>query len=370
MAAQGTALAALQERMGARLAPDGIPLHFGDMPSEYQAALRGAILLDRSHEGRILLQGESRFELINRMSTNNLIGLRPHEGKPTIFTNANARILFRAVCYNLPEGLLLISEPGQGPALRQLLQRNIFFGDQVTVRDLSPASAQFALHGPKADLLAQRLGVHPPPPPGQCQAYDIRFEGSAVTVARRKSIAGAHWAIICPSGLSGRAAALFQALLEPDRTLKPQAAGSLVYNVLRIRSGKPAGLELSSAYIPLEVGLWDEVSFEKGCYTGQEILARMESRQRLAKVMVKLELSQWVAAPAKIYADGRECGQLSSSVKSPAGEIFALAIMKTVNARPGQLVEVGAARSSARVSALAGSQPAFISHAFAENDNI
>lgn len=369
MAAQDSALAALQERMGARLAPDGIPLHFGDMPSEYQAALQGAILLDRSHEGRILLQGESRFELINRMSTNNLIGLRPHEGKPTIFTNANARILFRAICYNLPEGLLLISEPGQGPALRQLLQRNIFFGDQVTVRDLSPASAQFALHGPKADLLAQRLGAQPPPP-GQYHAYDIRFEGSAVTLARRKSIAGPHWAIICPSSPSGRAAALFQALLEPDRTLKPQAAGSLVYNVLRIRSGKPAGLELSSAYIPLEVGLWDEVSFEKGCYTGQEILARMESRQRLAKVMVKLELSQWVAAPAKIYADGRECGQLSSSVKSPAGEIFALAIIKTANARPGQLVEVGADRSSARVSAFAGAQPAFISRAFEQNADI
>ena len=56
-------------------------------------------------------------------------------------------------------------------------------------------------------------------------------------------------------------------------------AGSLTYNVLRIRAGRPGvGHELSTDYIPLELGLWDEVSFTKGCYTGQEIIARMESR--------------------------------------------------------------------------------------------
>lgn len=63
-----TELANYHRGMGARLAPDGIPLDYGDLAAEYAAADREAILLDRSHEGRILVGGEDRLTLINRMS--------------------------------------------------------------------------------------------------------------------------------------------------------------------------------------------------------------------------------------------------------------------------------------------------------------
>src|SRR5690606_27230476 len=99
-----------------------------------------------------------------------------------------------------------------------------------------------------------------------------------------------------------------------DHGLQP--AGSLTYNVLRIRAGRPGvGRELSADYLPLEVGLWDEISFNKGCYTGQEIIARMESRSRLAKTIVTLALDALVEAPAPISIDEREVGTLTSSVQ-------------------------------------------------------
>lgn len=351
-------LSAFHQKMGALLAPDGIPLHYGDLRSEYRAALAGAILLDRSHEARVLLQGESRFELVNRMSTNDISGMSLYEGRPTVFTSATARILFRAMCVSLPAGLLLIGEPGQGQALAELLRRNIFYGDNVEASDQKPRTAQFALHGPKADSIMRRLGVELPPP-ADYFAYEIAFDSATATVARRKSITGPHWAIICPAE---SAAAVYRQILESGQSFELQPAGSLAYNVLRIRKGMPAGLELSSEYIPLEIGLWDEVSFEKGCYTGQEIIARMESRQRLAKVMVKLKMAQLVEAPAIVYADGAARGKLSSSVASPDGEIFALAVIKTVSAKPGTALEVGSARRSARVSDFAGAQPDFINN--------
>lgn len=351
-------LSAFHQHMGALLAADGIPLHYGDLRAEYHAALSGAILLDRSHEGRILLEGESRFDLVNRMSTNELLGMSLFEGRPTVFTNANARILFRAMCYNLPGGLLLISEPGQGPALFEFLRRNIFFGDQVAVRDQSQTTAQFAIHGPKAEQVVGQLGIEPPPS-ADYVACEIALNGRTATAARRRSIVGQHWTVICPAA---GALATYRQILRLGQSFELQPAGSLAYNALRIRSGRPAGLELSSEYIPLEVGLWDEVNFEKGCYTGQEIIARMESRQRLAKVMVRLELPHLVNAPAVVFADGKECGKLTSSVASPDGEIFALAILKRASARPGTALEVGDARRPARVSGIAGIQPAFITN--------
>ncbi len=338
------------------MAPDGIPLDYGDQGREYAAALDAAILLDRSHEGRLLLSGRDRLALVQRMSTNDVAGLPVHGGAATIFTNATARTLFRAFCFELSGGLLLVSEAGQGAALLAFMRRSIFYGDQVGLEDLSQSTAQFALHGPRADAIVADLGW---------DAGDTALGRGGeretplgiVTLARRKRLCGSHWLLVCARD---SAAALHERLLETGRAHGLLAAGSLVYNCLRIRAGRPAGLELSQEYLPLEAGLWDEVSFSKGCYTGQEIIARMESRQRLAKTLVKVELSQMVAAPAPVTVAGRPVGQLTSSVVAPDGSIFALAILKLEGAGPGARLQVGDSKIEGRVLDYAGAQPAWI----------
>lgn len=349
-------LSRYHETLGARLAPDHIPLDYGDMALEYAAAQRGAILLDRSHEGRILLTGRARFELINRMSTNDMSELAQHEGKPTVFTNANARVLFRAGGYSLSSGLLLISEAGQGEALANYLRRNIFFGDDAVVEDISAETAQFALHGERADAAMMRLA-----PAASaistlgCAEIDTDF--GRLIIARRKAICGAHWIVIAAREA---AVALHRDLLRRGASCGLVPAGSLTYNSLRIRSGRPAGLELSPDYMPLEVGLWDEISFSKGCYTGQEIIARMESRQRLAKTLVKVDLASMIAAPAPVYAEGHVGGTLTSSVQAPDGEIHALAVLKLRSARAGSRLTVGPGGIEASVLDFAGAQPPFV----------
>ncbi len=342
--------------LGARLAPDGIPLHYGDRAAEYAAADQGAILLDRSHEGRILLQGRDRLALVNRMSTNDVSRLGLHEGKPTVFINANARILFRVGCFNLPRGLLLISEPGQGDALANYLRRSIFFGDQVTVDDISAETAHFALHGAAADAVIESLA-----PAARSIAalgvVEVDTDIGRLIIARRKSICGGHWIVIAEGDAGAR---VHRLLLQNGAAAGLMAAGSLTYNCLRIRSGRPAGLELSPDYIPLEVGLWDEISFSKGCYTGQEIIARMESRGRLAKTLVKVALSSMTPAPAPIYAQGKPAGALTSSVQAPDGEIHALAVLKIGSAQPNTDLTVGVDGPNAKVIDYAAAQPPFL----------
>ena len=350
------ALAAWHRSLGATLAADGIPLDYGDQDAEFKAALETSILLDRSHEGRILLIGLDRFELVNRMSTNNLIGLKLYEGRPTVFTNAHARILYRVMSYSLPEGLLLITEPGQGNALANYLRRNIFFGDKAELRELSAQTAHFAIHGAAADAVMASLHAELADLPPLFSA-EIEAADAQLTAARRKSIAGQHWILVCQRH---QAVAVHRHLLQVGQAAGLKPAGSLTYNVLRIRSGRPAGLELGPDYLPLEVGLWDEVSFNKGCYTGQEIIARMESRRRLAKTIVKLDLSAFVQATAAVYDRGRPVGKLTSSVQALNQQIFALAVIKTASASRGTELEVGPQRIAAKVIGCAGQQPAFI----------
>ena len=349
-------LAPYHRDMGARLAPDGIPLDYGDLSAEYEAADRAAILLDRSHEGRILVSGDDRLSLINRMSTNDLSALPANDGRATVFTDANARILFRADCTHRPEGLLLISEPGQGPSLANFLRRNIFFGDKAAVSDQSKATAQFALHGARADQIAFALDGRLRDLPAM-GSRDCVVAGFSTILSRRKPLSGAHWSLICAAD---DAAAVHKKLLELGQPLGLRLAGSLVYNILRIRGGRPGGRELSSDYIPLEVGLWDEISFSKGCYTGQEIIARMESRERVAKAMVKVNLSRLVSALAPLYYGGRAVGALTSSVEAPDGDVFALAVVKVSCCQPGTILDFEGGQAQARVADFAGVQPPFI----------
>ena len=93
----------------AHLAVDGIPLDFGDLAAEYDAALSRAVVMLRSHEGRLELTGRDRLEVMHRMSTNDLNGLAPGQGAPTIFTSPTARILDRATVYHRGERVLVIS---------------------------------------------------------------------------------------------------------------------------------------------------------------------------------------------------------------------------------------------------------------------
>lgn len=351
-----TDLTVYHQSLGATLADDGIPLHYGNLSDEYQSVLNGSILLDRSHEGRILLTGDDRFELVNRMSTNKVVDMQEHEGRATIFTNATARILYRVVAYNRPEGLLILTEPGQGEIIANYLQRSIFYGDNVKVINLQQSTSHFALHGTTANPIMNEVNADlsslPPMFSKEIQWHDTEF-----TVVKRKSVTGDHWAIICSTG---DATVIHQHLMAAGEKHNLKPAGSLTFNTLRIRSGRPAGRELSQDYIPLEVGLWDEISFNKGCYTGQEIIARMESRERLAKTIIKLQLSEFVPAPTTLYHNNQSIGILTSSVEAPDGELFAIGVVKTNAAHKDTQLTVGDQHISAKVLDYAGTQPSFI----------
>ncbi len=347
------ALAERYERDGASLNTDGIPLHFGDLVGEYAHLERGAVLLDRSHEGRVRLSGDSRFDLVNRLSTNKTLDLAPLQGVATLFTNANARIIDRVETYHLPDGLWLLTSPGRGEQVRAHLGRNIFFNDKASVSDETANTCQFDLHGAGADACVARLTANPP---ARYHAQQLTLNGVSAWLFHRKPLLGGHWTLVCDRA---QAHLLYDALRQDD-TLRP--SGSLLFNALRIRTGTAGVPELSQEFIPLELGLWDEVSFHKGCYTGQEIIARMDSRERLARVMVALDLESFAASPQPLFSEQKPIGQMTSSVTAPDGKLHAIAIIKTSHAQAGHVVEVGAPTlTHARVLRLLGKQPDWVS---------
>lgn len=340
--------------LGATVAADGIPLEYGNLRFEYRAALEQAVLMERSHEGRITARGRDRFNLIHRISTNDVMNLAVNEGRATIFTNATGRILDRAVVYDRGEDALILTEPGRGTGLLNYLQRQVFFNDDAIFTDLTPVTVQFSLHGPAAAAIMETIaaGAAAVEYPGGIEAF---ISGVPVYLARKASLVEYHWVVIAPQS---EAVSVWDALMEAGAAHGLLPAGSLTYNILRIRAGRPGvGRELTQDYIPLEAGLWDEVSFSKGCYTGQEIIARMESRGRLAKTMIRLGLSAAVEAPAELFHEGKTVGKLTSSVVTPDGEALGIGFVKVPLAVPEQLLYVGQNSVQAKIIDLAGAQP-------------
>lgn len=349
MALRGAHLA-----LGAALAADGIPLHYGDQAGEYRAALAGAVVMDRSHEARLALTGQQRLDLLHRISTNDLNSLPTGAGRPTVFTDAAARILDRATVYHLGEQALLLGEPGRGAPLAAYLGRNIFFTDDVRLTNLADSHCLLDVHGPQAAALLPALWPGAPPAPGELRAAAVTVGAVPAIIASRKPLSSYRWTLLAPPD---GAPAVWRALTAAG--LVP--AGSLTYNVLRVRAGLPgAGRELAAGYLPLEVGLWDEISFTKGCYTGQEIIARMESRGRLAKTLVRLALARMIDAPAPLFDGDKLAGQLTSSALSPFGEVFAIGVVRLALAEPGKTLTAGEAGVSATVTARIGAQPPYL----------
>ncbi len=325
-----TLLKTTQQAQGAVLADDGIPLHFGDIPAEYTAANTAAALLDRSHEGRVRITGADRLEILHRISTNDVNALTVGQGAGTIFTKANARIIDRVEVYNRDAEALLLTSPGRGAVMARFLQRKIFFNDDAQLTDLTAQGVHFTLTGPKATEIVAGLGI---PAAAQGNGADGNIAGVPVFVAQRKPLLAPYYSIVVFD--AAQAADVWQALSAAVANVDGAPAGSLAYNMLRVASGQPAfGREITEDYLPLEVGLWDEVSFTKGCYTGQEIIARMESRHQLARVLVRLQLKTPVDAPTKLYLDDKAVGTLTSSAQTPDGTVHGLAVVKTAAATP------------------------------------
>lgn len=339
--------------LGAALAQDGIPLHYGDLPGEYQAALHGVVLMDRSHEGRVALDGKNRLDLVQRISTNDVAALREGESLPTIFTTPIGRVIDRVLAVHAGERLLLLAEPGRGPAVASYLARSIFFNDDARASDITSGTRQFVLAGPQADAVVRALSEDLATATGS-PSRELNIAGHTARFTRIRPVSGAGWSVV----LSEDAAeAVWRALLAAGSGAGLRPAGSLTYHVLRVRAGKPGvGRELSSEYIPLELGLWDEVSFTKGCYTGQEIIARMESRRRLAKTIVALTLDGPAEAPCPLCDEGKAVGTLTSSAQAPDGQRYGIGIVRMSSAQPGRVLSAGEAH--ARIERLAGVQPA------------
>jgi folate-binding protein YgfZ len=294
----------------------------------YTALTSGAALQMRPARGLLELTGADRVDFVQRMTTNNIAALRPGQSLVTVLTSPVARILFVFTVLEREDVLWLLPAGDEVEQLSRHLRSQIFFMDKVKVENRSDLFRRLRLMGPDAVAVLGAVDLPTPDP-------ETFAEKDGLIVLHQAAFDIPGYELIVPSGRVD----------ELHKTLIAAGAAALsddAYTLRRVELGRPAvGYELTEDYNPLEAGLAWTCAENKGCYTGQEIIARQITYDKVTRTLVGLRSEEQLAVGADVKAEGRSVGTVTSSVYSPAlnGPI-ALAVVKRPHNTPGAAVEI------------------------------
>jgi len=315
---------------------------FGDPSLEAAAALEGCVLADRTALGRVRMLGKDRQDLLHRLSTNDINVLKPGEGALTVLLTVKGRIVDLVHALAGEEDLLVVSSVGNGEKIRVWID-TFLFREEVTLHDASE-EACLGLYGPgAAEILGRLTGGADFTNLPLAHHRSARLAGIDLHVARTFPLAGSGYLLLCGAG---KTSLLWDALRAEEVT----PAGTEALDRLRVAAGVPElGKELSEDYNPWEARLDRAINLSKGCYLGQEVVARLNTYQKVQRRLAGFEVGGSVLPlpGAPIFASGEEIGQVTSAALSPStGRPLALGLIRVAHARPGEEVTLGAAESS------------------------
>ncbi|HJO09597.1 MAG TPA: aminomethyl transferase family protein [Verrucomicrobiota bacterium] len=317
------------------VAGEQVAQNYGDTNAEYKALRESVALVDLSSRGCLAVLGDDRVKFINGQVTNDIAGLRPGQGCYAALVNAKARMQADLHVYRLDDELILDFEPGLLDTVTQRLESHIV-ADQIELVDASPHFGLLSLQGPKTVDALAALGLLLPEKLFAHIKSTIEDWGEVYAMNNgRYGAAGCD--LYIPSGdLAKAAGCLLKAVVEQGGRL----AGWKATEIVRVEAGIPRfGIDMDANTLPPEVALEKRaISYTKGCYIGQEIMARIRTYGRLNRTLVGYRLDADLAPGTQLTDDsGKTVGTLASVIESPRFGPIALGLAKRGSDPIGQV---------------------------------
>jgi tRNA-modifying protein YgfZ len=315
------------------LAGRTVALHYGDPGAEYEALRTGAALVDRRHRARTRFDGPRAAELVTGLVTNDVKALTPGHGQYAAALSPKGKIIadvrvFALAAEGIPGGqagpaahgadahgvaALLVDVPPRAAAGWMEVVRKYVNPRVVPYHDETDTIADIGVFGPRArHVLAEALGLQAPAlaalaPYGHAAALVEGRVASVVRVPELEAVEG--YELLAP-------AALRDALWSRLAAAGASPVGMLAWEVARVEAGRPEwGLDIDESTIPQEANL-DElhaISYTKGCYTGQETVARVHFRGHVNRHLRGLRFAGHELPPAR--------AQLLDQLAKPVGDV-------------------------------------------------
>ena len=290
-------------------------------PDGYRALAEGVGVVDRSGASRLRIGGADAVDLLDRLSTNDLRGLAPGLGASTVLTTNKGRVIDLLVVSHAADHLLAI---GSVPAAGRVAEWIDFytFGEDVSCEDATGATFMAGLAGPGAADAVGRLAGDEAAGLASFGLLGARAGDLDVTVVRSDFLGRAEFDVIVAAGDGPR--------LSDDLADLAPAVGPEAVDAARMERCVPAfGSELGEDRNPLEAGLIGSISFNKGCYVGQEVVARLNTYEKVQRrlAVVRSE-SGPVRAGDQVTAGGGTVGVVTSAAPHPEGGSVGLAYVR------------------------------------------
>jgi tRNA-modifying protein YgfZ len=317
---QTTEQAAEQTLPGADADPT-VPAHRGDPLAEQRAMARAAAVVDRSHRGVITVTGADRLGWLHLLLTQHVSELPADTGTEALILDLNGRVLHHMVVAHTTDTVFLDTEPGDVPALLDYLQKMVFWS-KVEPRDATSEYAVLSVVGPDTPAVLAAAGVSVPDRPHGALALPggglvrrMEWPGTdAADLLVPRHAQDAWWERLAAGGA--------------------RPAGTMAFEAMRVAALRPRlRVDTDERTIPHEVGwIGSAVHLTKGCYRGQETVARVANLGRPPRQLVLLHFDggdETLPVPGDpVSRDGRAVGRVGTvAIHHELGAV-ALALVK------------------------------------------
>jgi folate-binding protein YgfZ len=312
---------------------------------EDQALRAGAALFDASAREVVRLTGPDRVSFLQGMVTQDVEGLAVGAVADAALLTPKGAMVADARVVKRPDDLLLLTEPGYGAAVVGALERYLISED-AEVADATAGFGQLSVIGPEAEArAAQALGLGPPAG-AALRPFDAGGGATGWALPQGLLLPGVD--LLVPVDALGQ---VFDRLLEAGA----RPVGFAALEVMRVERGTPRfGLDMDERTIPLEANLQRAIHYQKGCYIGQEVIARATFRGHVNRHLVGLRFGagSTPAPRTELFTGDRRVGWVTSVVQSPRLGLIGLVYAHRDAARPGTELALAAGAGSARIEVL------------------
>ena len=273
---------------------------------------------------------------MHNQTTNNINSLQPGQLCDTVFVNSTGRTIDLVTAYFTEDSIILLVSPNRQKFLYEWMDRYIFPMDKVEISDISDKNAIFTIIGKEGTTKLNQwdMANNAITELSQNKHNFFTMNDEKILIGYGTGLKLPGYTLIVPENQA-------KTVWETMMNLGIIPIGDRVWEKLRIKQGRPyPDQELTEDYNPLETGLWSTISFDKGCYIGQETIARLNTYQGVKQRLWGVKLNQPVKAGNTVILDDKKVGILTSSIQVE-DEYIGLAYVKTKAGGEGLNVTIG-----------------------------
>ncbi|HJT20539.1 MAG TPA: aminomethyltransferase family protein [Nitrospira sp.] len=332
-----------------------MPAHYGDIDGEYRAVRESVGLADLSHRGKLRITGDDRVKWLQSVISNDILPLQPGQGRYSSFLTHKGKMLTYFRVYMLTDAVMLEDVGEIGDATYAALRKFLLYGTKARMENCAETWGLLLVSGPKASLAMKAAFGTDVTDLKPVNFISAIIGGQSALIIRTEETGEADFEILLPADALVQA---WERLMESGAAFGITPIGRHAREALRIEAGIPkAGPDLNEEIVPPEANLEGKAfSLSKGCYPGQEVVARMDTYGSVRRHMVGLLVKDETIPPhkAKLFSGDREVGWISSAAKSPKLGVIALGFPLRDFSKPGTelTAEIDGTRHDATVHTL------------------